>query len=249
MSGNPADKSVMHSTANITLLIKARKKMIEDGFIEPLKNNYSLKNVYHRSDPAPYIVFIEQKINTRYTTVPAEHRISNIELNYIEFLIDSDYFRRTFFNNRVFTEYGAFGRSMIEIDSEKSPVKSAFQYISNILGHIAIPSYYLVDVFGKDYVKKIDMEDILKNHASFDDFYPYFLNKQKIKTIRTNEAVKDAFNYLGDVEQERYYFDNVIYKGIFFTIPFDLANKILFLEQGLHTTINAFSKGYQEVYL
>ncbi len=157
-----------------------------------------------------YVKRAKLGINARFTTVPEEHRISDIELNYIEFLIDSIYFRRTFFNNRVFTEYDAFGRDALVIEKNKFIAKSAFQYISNMLGSIAIPSYYLVDVFGKYYVRKSDIENVLKTYHSFDNFYQEFINKINDLNIRSNESVVDAFNYLGDVEQERSQIPNTL---------------------------------------
>lgn len=250
------NKTIKRRKYNINPIIAARKKLEKEGFIKRLDSE-NIKNIRFQSTPKPYIEYLDQEINNnKFTTKPKDHRITDLKLKYIDFFIDSSIFRNVFFNNKFLNgNNNGYHRGIIYLnDKGRYSVKSAFTYMNIVFcGLVGIPSAFVSQYCDNEEYEavitpKLDINYILNNYNSFDDFYRDFIQDVEVQKILYNilksEGVVHAFEYLdGDNDKmTEYYFNNVIKNGLFLTLPPDISETIAFLSLSrLHTVYTAFS--------
>lgn len=233
-SQNELEKWVYNGhPANITPLINARVKLSEKKWVTPVQGYTGLRNIPQKSSPAPFIEYIRKLSHERPSTRGNEFRLTEDELRYIEWLIDSDFFRKTFFSKEFFETCSGIHRSRIHRDetTEKIEVRSAFEIIKYSLFAIAVQSICLFeDSFNVRglYVKNI--QDIMNRYNKGDNFLTeHFANIQKRNLkdfLLKNPRMKNVIHYFEN-PQDKYYLENVVFNGLFLCLPVKLALKII----------------------
>lgn len=219
--------------ANITPLIDARVKLSENGWVSPVQGFTGLRKIPQKSSPAPFIEYLRKLSKERPSSRGDEFRLTEDELKYIEGLIDSDFFRETFFGDKFFETRCGIHRSRIYRDEKgKMKVKSALEIIKYSLFSIAIQSICLFDDsfnVRKLYVKNI--QDIINRYSKFDNFLTEHLANIQKKNLKDfllkNPKMKDAVYCFETSSQDKYYLENVVFNGLFLCLPVKLALKII----------------------
>lgn len=219
--------------ANISPLIKARKKLSEMKWLSPLPDFTGLRNIPQKSSPAPFMEYLRRLSKERISTRGDDFRLTEDDLKYIEMLIDSDFFRNSFFSDYFFETCYGIHRSRIHRDSKgKIEVDSAFYIMKNALNAVTIQSICLYDKnfgFRDLYIQRI--QDVMSRYKKFDDFLDnHFsaIRKKKLEEIMLkNPKLKPIFSNIENDPQKSYYYENVVFNGFFLIIPIKLALKII----------------------
>lgn len=196
---------------NLSPYTKCRERMHKSGDLAHDPNFQSLRNIPFKTSSQAFIDYLNTKSQERETTKGDKHKLTLKDLDYVKFIVDSDYFRDTFFSEWFFKNgYGTHRHIIRKNQKGRYEVDNAMQYMEIVLSAIILQSMHLYKDFKVYYVT--DQDRILKNYNSFDSFLESHFEKLcdsgLHQCIKDSTKINNALKYLGVSDSDLCYSTN-----------------------------------------